>query len=140
VIYLDSCLVVYLVEEDAERAPPLHHVITAHADESFAVSPLVRMECLVKPLRDGDLALAKRFESALARFASLSLDDDVFGLATALRARFSLKTPDALHLACAQRHGCAALWTNDARLSRAAHGLAVNVFAKRPASTRPGRT
>jgi predicted nucleic acid-binding protein len=139
VIYLDSCLLVYLIEEHPERADRVRQAIAAHADEPFAVSPLVRMECLVKPLRDGDLALAKRYETALERFASLTLDDDVFGLATALRARFSLKTPDALHLACAQRHGCAALWTNDARLSTAAHGLAIDVFAKRPAGPRPGR-
>ncbi len=138
-IYLDSCLLVYLVEEHPERAERVRRAIADYADEPFAVSPLVRMECLVKPLRDGDLALAKRFETALERFASLPLDDDVFGLATALRARFSLKTPDALHLACAQRHGCAALWTNDARLARAAHGLAIDVLAERPAGPRPGR-
>lgn len=137
-IYLDSCLLVYLVEEHPERADRVRRAIAAHASESFAVSPLVRMECLVKPLRDGDLALAKRFETVLERFASLSLDEEAFGLATALRARFSLKTPDALHLACAQRHGCAALWTNDARLSRAAHGMAIDVFAKRPAGSRGG--
>lgn len=137
-IYLDSCLLVYLVEEHPERADPVRQAIAADADQPFAISPLVRMECLVRPLRDGDLALAKRFGTAFERFVSLPLDDEAFGLATALRARFSLKTPDALHLACAQRHGCTALWTNDARLSRAAHGLAIDVFAKRPAGSRPG--
>lgn len=46
-----------------------------------------------------------------------------------LRAHFGLKTPDALHLAAAQHHRCQALWTNDERLSKAGHGLAVNVLA-----------
>jgi len=45
-----------------------------------------------------------------------------------LRARFGLKTSDALHLATAQRHGCIALWTNDDRLASAAHRLAVNLL------------
>jgi predicted nucleic acid-binding protein len=48
--------------------------------------------------------------------------------AAQLRARFGLKTPDALHLACAQHHGCDALWTNDGRLAQASHGLAQNIL------------
>ncbi|MBK9656698.1 MAG: PIN domain-containing protein [Rhodanobacteraceae bacterium] len=52
----------------------------------------------------------------------------MFDLGAHLRARFALKPPDALHLACAQFHGCDELWTNDARLAQAAHGLARNVI------------
>jgi predicted nucleic acid-binding protein len=48
--------------------------------------------------------------------------------AARLRARFALRMPDALHLACAQHHRCAALWTNDGRLVQASHGLACNVL------------
>jgi predicted nucleic acid-binding protein len=48
--------------------------------------------------------------------------------AAQLRARFNLRPPDALHLACAQVHGCDALWTNDDRLVAASHGLAVNLL------------
>jgi predicted nucleic acid-binding protein len=44
-----------------------------------------------------------------------------------LRPRFALRTSDAPHLSCAQHHGCQALWTNDERLTRASHGLAVKV-------------
>jgi hypothetical protein len=33
------------------------------------------------------------------------------------------------HLATAQFHNCEALWTHDARLATASHGLAVNVLA-----------
>ncbi|MBC7648600.1 MAG: type II toxin-antitoxin system VapC family toxin, partial [Vitreoscilla sp.] len=52
----------------------------------------------------------------------------IFLQAAMLRARFGLKTPDALHLACAQHHGCTALWTNDERLAQAGHGLARSVL------------
>jgi len=55
------------------------------------------------------------------------LDAD-FIQAAQLRARFGLRTPDALHLACAQRHQCKALWTNDARLHSASLGLALDIF------------
>lgn len=43
----------------------------------------------------------------------------MFDLATELRARHGLKTPDALHLAAAIACGCNELWTNDGRLTRA---------------------
>ena len=44
-------------------------------------------------------------------------------MAVRLRAQFNLRTPDALHLACAQAHGCSAIWTNDDRLRAAGHGI-----------------
>ena len=63
----------------------------------------------------------------MSHLVSLALPEAVFLAAAQLRARFGLRTPDALHLACAQHHGCDALWTNDDRLASAGHGLARNV-------------
>jgi len=56
------------------------------------------------------------------------MPEPVYPQAAMLRARFSLKTPDALHLACAQHHRCTPLWTNDNRLAQASHGLAYNIL------------
>jgi uncharacterized protein len=88
---------------------------------------LVLLECLVAPIRDGNLVLQQYYEHAFAQLEVLPLSTAVFTQAAHLRARFGLKTPDALHLACAQHHGCTALWTNDDRLAQAAHGLAVKI-------------
>jgi predicted nucleic acid-binding protein len=60
---------------------------------------------------------------------SLDLPEQVYLQAAQLRARFGLKTPDALHLACAQYHRCDALWTNDDRLAQASQGLALRIVA-----------
>ena len=73
-------------------------------------------------------------EEGLAQFQLLDMPEQVYLLAAALHARFSLKTPDALHLATAQFHGCQALWTNDDRLASAACGLAVNMLHPPPPS------
>jgi predicted nucleic acid-binding protein len=100
-IYLDSCLLIYAIEDDTLFAPRVRRAIAGRTGAQFAISPLVPLERLVKPMRTGDLAL---------------------------RARFGLRTPDALHLACAVDHGCEALWTNDDRLATAAHGLALGVL------------
>ncbi|MFE6233897.1 type II toxin-antitoxin system VapC family toxin [Cellulosimicrobium sp. NPDC057862] len=126
-IYLDTCLVNYLVE-DAERGAHVRGLLARHGEEEFAISPLVRLECLVGPLRSGDVELEDRYRAALRLFAEVPLDATVFERAARLRAASSLRTPDALHLAAAQVHGCTALWTNDARLAVAGRGLAVDVL------------
>jgi len=66
--------------------------------------------------------------ATLALFESLPMNEQVFVQAAELRARFNLKTPDALHRATAQHHGCEALWTNDERLNVASRGLARSVL------------
>jgi uncharacterized protein len=127
-IYLDSCLVIYLVENHPTWAEQIRLKMALHPSENFAISPLVKLECLVKPLKDGDLGLQKRYELAFDQVTLLELSDRVFLQAAQLRSRFGLKTPDALHLACAQHHECTAIWTNDARLAQASHGLAQTVI------------
>ena len=127
-IYLDSCLVIYLIEQHPEWGPAIQATLGRETANRFAVSGLTKMECLVKPMRIADLALQRRFEEGFRLYQSLEVTELVFLLAAQLRARFGLKTPDALHLACAQHHGCTALWTNDDRLAKAGHGLAINIL------------
>ena len=126
-IYLDSCLLIYLLEDHPRWAPVVRAAMQSSVGTRFAISPLVELECLVAPLKRGDLVLQRAYESLFRTLESLSLIDEVFVQAARLRARFNLRTPDALHLACAQHHSCDGLWTNDDRLAQAAHGLARNV-------------
>lgn len=127
-IYLDACLLIYAIENHPVWADKVRAALASEPGERFAVSPLIKMECLVKPLKTGDMGLQHRYEAGLNEFIQLPLPETVFLQAAQLRARFGLKTPDALHLACAQHHGCAALWTNDDRLAQAGHGLARNIL------------
>jgi uncharacterized protein len=123
-IYLDSCIVIYLVESHPLWAEVIQKRMAQEQPDAFAISPLVKLECLVKPLQTGDVVLQKRYESVFEQLNLLLLGDDVFLQAAQLRSRFGLKTPDALHLACAQANECRSIWTNDDRLARASHGLA----------------
>lgn len=123
VIYLDACLLIYLVEDRQGQGAAVADRMRSSIGDKFAISGLVRLECLVKPLRDGDVLMQRRYESVLNNFIVLPIDLSGFDLAANLRARFGLRTPDALHLACAQSHQCKAFWTNDQRLHRASHGL-----------------
>ena len=91
----------------------------------------MQLECLVKPIRDGDLVMRRCYEQAFGDLSVLDMPGPVYHQAAELRARFGLKTPDGLHLASAQHHACAEFWTNDRRLAKAAHGLDVDVVAQR---------
>jgi len=68
--------------------------------------------------------IARAYDEVFSLFAAFAMPEAVYLQAAELRARFGVKTPDALHLACAQYHRCEALWTNDDRLAQASFGLA----------------
>ncbi|HTT80372.1 MAG TPA: type II toxin-antitoxin system VapC family toxin [Stellaceae bacterium] len=127
-IYLDACFVIYLVERHPLWGDRVTRLLTEFAEEGFGISSLVKCECLVGPLKQGNPVLRDAYLAVFDRFVSLTIPEPAFLQAAELRARFGLRTPDALHLACAQHHGCAALWTNDDRLARASHGLARNML------------
>lgn len=126
-IYVDSCLVIYLAE-DRSRQERIARAMQQEAEATFALSPLVKLECLVSPLKQGDLALERFYLDLFARFITLEMSETVYLQSARLRAQFGLRTPDALHLACALHHRCESLWTNDNRLERASLGLARNVL------------
>lgn len=127
-IYLDACLLIYLIERHARWGAPVTDAIARAGETRFGISPLVKCECLVGPLKRGDPVLERAYTEIFEVFASLTMPEPVYLQAAQLRARFGLRTPDALHLACAQHHRCAALWTNDDRLAHASHGLARNLL------------
>jgi predicted nucleic acid-binding protein len=134
-IYLDTCLLIYL----AEAHPRWGEAVAAAMEASgvpFGISPLVKCECLVGPIKRGDPVLQQAYTELFEQFVSLAIPEPVYLQAAELRARFGLRTPDALHLACAQHHRCDGLWTNDDRLTRASHGLARNALRSHSARSR----
>lgn len=128
-IYLDTCLVIYLVERHSRWREVVRGAMAGKGSVRFAISPLVKMECLVGAIQRDDPVLEREYAELFATFTWLPIPEPVYLQAAQLRARFGLKTPDALHLACAQHHRCEALWTNDNRLARASHGLACKLPA-----------
>lgn len=129
VIYLDACLLIYFVEEHPRWGKEVAAGIAGSGDR-FAISPLVKCECLIGPLRRNDFETERLFQEVFAEFDVLDMPESVYLQAARLRASFGVKTPDALHLACAQHHRCREFWTNDERLAGASHGLAKNILVR----------
>jgi predicted nucleic acid-binding protein len=99
-------------------------------------SELTLLEVLVKPLRDGNAALAALFRAVLlgtAGLRCLPVSLRVLDSAAELRARHGLKTPDAIHAATALIQGSVLFVTNDIGFRRVP-GLPVVVLSEVAAS------
>lgn len=130
-MYLDSCIVIYLIEQTPGFGPrAANRIATAlAAGDKLLVSDLTRLECRAKPLAAGDAALLgdyDRFFTSVVEPAVL-LTTAVCDRATLIRGQHRFKTPDSLHLAAAVEAGCQVFLTNDTRLSRFP-GLTVEVL------------
>ena len=131
-VYLDSCIVIYLVEEHLDYGPRLATILADLSKDTeifLQLSDLTELECLVLPLGQKNQPVLDKYRAWFESVEILSLGREVFRRAAQLRADFvSLKTPDAIHLATAQQYACDQLWTNDDRLHRVAPRLARNVL------------
>ncbi len=130
-VYLDTNIVIYAVENPpgfGSRATTHLATIRSQGD-SFMVSDLTRMECLVGPLKLGDRALEAQFRAffAAAGIQVVAITAAVCDRAASHRATLGLKPLDALHLAAAVEHGANTFLTNDTRLSGFT-GLKVDVL------------
>lgn len=124
-IFLDACSIIYWVE----MAEPYYSSLTAyfHGLEQecggavvYAVSRLSILECLVKPLRDNDQALIKRYGQFFSSrdLKIIELSPAVIDRATQVRAYCSIKTPDAVQAASALSiKGPVRFVTNDKRFT-----------------------
>ena len=104
-----------------EGAPDLQQRLrSAIRGRTLVSSELARLESRIGALREQRTAHLATYRQLFEDCEMQPMDRAVFDLATDLRVRHRLKTPDALHLAAALHAGCGELWTNDERLVAAA--------------------
>ena len=124
-VFLDASALIYLVEgrppfaDGVRRA--LHALQAEQGPLRVAVSRLTWLECRVGPLRSGDVQALVAYDDFFSRpdLVWVELGREVVELATAIRARGRLRTPDALQAACCLQLGPRhAMLTGDAAFGR----------------------
>jgi predicted nucleic acid-binding protein len=122
-LYLDASAIIYSLEgAPAVRDAAIRRIEQAEqsGDGAVITSQLSRLECRVKPLRDGATQRLARFDAFFVRptVVLAEVSGRVIERATELRAQHGFKTPDAIHLATALVHGADVFLTGDTALAR----------------------
>ena len=135
IAFFDACALIYVVEGSEPFSGKVRRELAAaaarHPELAAAVSRLTWLECRVQPLKVNDLARLAMFDGFFARpdLVWVELSREVVELATVIRARDGLRTPDALQAASCLQLGPKHLFlTGDPTFNRVA-GLHVRLLA-----------
>jgi predicted nucleic acid-binding protein len=132
ILFLDTNVIIYALEAHTTWGLPAQTRIAAAqaAGDTFMISDLVRMECLVLPIRQGHAALEGQYHTFFARsdIRVMAITAAVCDRAAHIRASYNFKPMDALQLAAAVEHGANIFLTADARLS-SFPGLTVEILS-----------
>ena len=119
----DSMLFIYHFEDNklfGEAAQDLLRC-TEEGECRLVCSVLSLLEVLVVPKRSGRLDLCQRYRDLFASFPHLSLlpvDAEIAEIASDLRARYQIRTPDSIHVASAIAARADAFVSEDTRLRK----------------------
>lgn len=119
-VLVDSAPWIYVLEARPPFAPKFTGLFEAAARQELvlSLSTITLSEILAGPYKSGQTALAKRYEKALTSYRVVELSAPIAVLAAQLRARCTLKLPDAIQVATALEIGADALVTHDRDFSK----------------------
>ncbi|HWR57545.1 MAG TPA: type II toxin-antitoxin system VapC family toxin [Thermodesulfovibrionales bacterium] len=123
VVYLDTSIFIYFVEQHPryhKMCCPIFEDIEAGRIKALT-STLTLLEILVQPYRLKKEDLVLKFYSLLVTYPQLSWIDMTLAVAdqaAGLRAKYGLRTPDAIQMASALSHGAGAFICNDRAFER----------------------
>lgn len=120
-ILLDTNCFIYYFEDNLSYSSILEEVfigIQNGKNEAF-MSIMSFMEILVKPKKENNVFIEKRYKLMLTNYPNLSIvniEYKIADIASRLRANYSIKTPDAIILATGIAMNVDYFITNDVRL------------------------
>lgn len=122
-VALDTAPLIYYIEEDPKRLPVITALFEASSTGRFhlVTSTISLLEVLVLPLRKERPDLADRYQEILVRSRQctlIPLDPLVAQRAALLRAKYHLRTPDAIQAATAWVTQATAFVTTDRSLAK----------------------
>jgi predicted nucleic acid-binding protein len=117
-VYFDVNPIIYFIEQNTQFAEAVTPVFEMIGDGSIVAytSELSLTEILIKPIRDNLNQVIQAHKELLLDpelFTLISPNQDTFLLAAELGGKMSMRTPDAIHMACAIESKCKYFVTND---------------------------
>lgn len=122
-VCIDTAPIIYFIEKHDRYLHvlrPLFVEIDAGNIEAIT-STVTLLEVLVQPLRSKNEGLANRYRNILLYSEGLTTFEvlhEVSEMASQLRARYSIKTPDAIQIAVGILYGANRFLTNDPALKK----------------------
>ena len=122
-VCLDTASIIYFIEKHERYLSVVRPVFTGiDAEKIEAItSTITLLEVLVHPFRTDNETLAERYREILLYSEGLTtfeISHGVSEMASKLRAGYSIKTPDAIHIAVGVFHGADTFLTNDPALRK----------------------
>ena len=120
-IFLDTAPLIYFIEGHSQYQEKLNQIFELNdkGHFSFITSSITLLEVLVKPLREGQIKLVEKYVNILTNARGIEIFDITKTIsikAAELRAKYNLRTPDAIQLATAIEFNADYFPTNDIRL------------------------
>ena len=122
-VCIDTAPIIYFIERN-QRYLSLVRPVFAEIDAGrieAITSTITLLEVLVQPIRKNNRRLAEKYREVLLYSEGLTTFEilhDVSEMASELRAKYSIKTPDAIQLAVGILYGASKFITNDPALKK----------------------
>ncbi len=122
-VCIDTAPFIYFIEKHEKYLPVLKPFFTEISSGNIEAitSTITLLEVLVHPLRTGNTSLAEKYREILLYSEGLTTFEvlnDISEKASELRAKWAIKTPDAIQIASAIIHGANNFLTNDPVLQK----------------------
>lgn len=122
-VCIDTAPIIYFIEKHPKYVDLLHPVFAAidSGDIEGITSTVTLLEVLVLPLKNDDKKLAEKYREVLLYsegFTTYEMLHEVSELSAKLRAKYNIKTPDAIQIATGVLYGASIFLTNDPALEK----------------------
>lgn len=121
VIGIDSSVFIYLLEEHPQFLSRARKALLSVQEGKYeaVLSVIGMIEILTGPKLQGKKELAAHYKELIKNFPHvriMGIDESVVDIASDLRGKYRLRTPDAIHIATAIAHSAEKFVTNDMAL------------------------
>jgi predicted nucleic acid-binding protein len=121
VVFFDTAPLIYYIEENPNYLKILDKLFEANNNGKFLLqtSVITLIEVLVHPMRENQMTLVQKYQDILRHSSTIELFDintEISVLAAKYRAKYGLRTPDAIQIATAVDVDAGFFLTNDLKL------------------------